>query len=152
MAKATKMMATKNNMIAKRAALDADIKAFIDINEQRKALEKKEKALRAKIEAQYVDDASVKEILKGNEMYAQKIPSKRNVTWDYDALDAMLTAADTDLTVDNIAAKRVVIDVNTKALQELVKAGVVPQALVDKCFTCDYTFSSKFGEIKDLDA
>jgi len=145
-------MATKNTVAAKRMALDADIKAFMEINEQRKALEKQEKALRARIESNYQLDASTVETLYGNEMYAQKVPSKRNVKWDYDALNALITAANTDVTIENIAMKRVVVDVNKDALAKLVKADVIPQEAVDKCFTCDYTFSSKVGEIKDLDA
>ena len=152
MAKMTKMANTKNTVAAKRMALDADIKAFMEINEQRKALEKKEKALRARIEANYQLDAATVETLYGNEMYATKVPSKRNVTWDYDALNALITAANTDVTIENIAVKRTVVDVNKDVLKQLVKSDVVPQEAVDRCFTCDYTFSSKFGNIADLEA
>lgn len=152
MAKMSKMTATANAQAAKKAQLDKDIREFMEVNEQRRALAKREAVLKGRIEANYVLDASVKELLMGAEMYAEKVPSKRNVTWDYEAVATLVLAAQQAgalVTVDQVATQRVVTDVNTKPLEQLVKDGLVPQEAVDKCFTCQYTFSSKFGALAD---
>ena len=153
MAKVTKMQATRDAMAAKRAELDKDILEFMAINAERKALAKKEAALKAKIEGNYVLDASIKEVLRGVEMYAEKVPSRRNITWDQEAITTLVQAAiqaGADVELANVVSTRTVVDVNTDQLKRLVKGDYVPQEAVDKCFTCDYTFSSKFGRVEDL--
>lgn len=153
MLKSQKMNMTTAAVVAKKQALDNDIRELMELRAQRLALAKREAAIKERVESQYTLDAATKEVLQGLEMYAEKVPSKRNVVWSYAELSVLIAAvkkAGVDIELDQVATQRIVTDVNTKPLNRLVKDGVVPQEAIDKCFTCDYTFSSKYGALTEL--
>ena len=146
----TKMAMLTVKASEQKAQFDSVVAQLVAVREQRLALEKTEAELKAIVEERFNLDPTQKEVVKGNEYYAEKRPSKRNVAYTLGGLEAIVDAAvqnGADLTLDQVATARTVYDVDKKLVAALVKDGFVAQSVVDGAYTCDWTYSTHVGKL-----
>lgn len=125
---------------------DKKVLELLLLQEQQAETNDRIKDLKNTLEAQYEFDASVIEIIQGNETIMEKTPvdNGRN-KYDTKKLRKVLKPTNQ---AKNIIKRVEVVD--TKALNKLVKMGQVTEEMLDKCRESRWTFRTTFKRIEEV--
>ena len=142
----TKAMQMKNVQAQKiqdvKADIDARIKMMMELKAQIDAMNEQYKKAQVEFEATYYTlPNSEAEIVDGNEYMATKTPVLTKKEYDIKALQIVLNNSDVD--ASEIISRKMVYNIDEKALKSAIKSGKVAQNLVDQTIHGNQSYRTK---------
>ena len=111
--------------------IDTRIADIIKLDSEIKEMQEKLKAMKIEFAGEYfVEENGVAETITGVDYEMDKIPHLTKKEYDTKALAVLVEAAGEN--VKDVIARKMVVSVNEKALEKLVKSGKISKAMVDK--------------------
>jgi len=144
-------MKTDKKVVAMdKVSIDNIIKDIIALKAKKKAIEDELKKQVEKIEGLYAKEASVVEIIYGNEYQMKKIPSDRGKNkFNVELVENYLAMLAADVPTAGVI--KTVKEVDSKKFNALAEDGYITDAMLDAARLHKWTFSSQFSEIAEAE-
>lgn len=143
---------SKEKVNATMTAQDFDrkVQRLMFVKQELEILTKEHESLLRELKNQYKDAPSQNEVIKGINYKMEKVPvNQGRNTYDEDKLLPFIKAI---RGAYNKVFKKIIIrkiDIDTKALQELVNNGNLPEEVLNKCRKDKWTFRSMFKKVEE---
>lgn len=131
----------KSTLKLNKAEIESKIVEIMKLKEDRDKADKRIKELQASIESQFTLDAKEREFIYGDTVYAEKVPVEGGQNnYDVTKLKTFLKGIRGAMTK---VVKKVEV-INVAALDELVKTGKLPEAVLKTCRQPKWTYKTLF--------
>jgi hypothetical protein len=140
----------KEKIVLTAQDFDKKVQRLMFVKQELDALSKEREDLLRELEGQYKSAPSEIEVIKGINYKMEKVPvNQGRNTYDAEKLIPFIKAI---RGAYNKIFKKVVIrkmDIDVKALQELVNTGKLPEGVLNKCRKDKWTFRSMFKKVEE---
>ena len=120
--------------------IDENVLRLLLLDEAMKKIKKEHTNLKSVLEAQYIEDKNIKELISGSVCEYEKIPVNKGAhNYDPDKTKVYTDACGkTAEIIHNIPV------VNNKEFEKLAKIGIIPETVLGKCRIDNWTFKTDF--------